>query len=66
MTALYVLIPVAVLIVMGVIWLLFWAIDNGQYEDLDSPAHQIIFDGAEEKRQLASTTAPKPQEPRDA
>lgn len=52
MTALYVLIPVAIAIVAGAIWLFFWAVDNGQYEDLESPAHSILFDGAEEKRHL--------------
>lgn len=66
MTALYVLIPAAVLILIGVIWLFFWAIDNGQYEDLDSPAHQIVFDGEEEKRQLNPKQTSAAQEPRDA
>ncbi|WP_061288556.1 cbb3-type cytochrome oxidase assembly protein CcoS [Azotobacter vinelandii] len=44
MAALYVMIPVAVIVVALAIWLLFWAIDNGQYDDLDSPAHTILFD----------------------
>jgi len=54
MAALYVLIPVALAIVAGAIWLFFWAVDTGQYEDMDSPAHSILFDGEEEKRQLAA------------
>ena len=44
MAALYVMIPVAAIVVALAIWLLFWAIDNGQYDDLDSPAHNILFD----------------------
>lgn len=44
MAALYVMIPVALLIVALAIWLFFWAVDSGQYEDLDSPAHSILFD----------------------
>ncbi|WP_263139463.1 cbb3-type cytochrome oxidase assembly protein CcoS [Pseudomonas sp. RIT-PI-AD] len=44
MTALYVMIPIAVIIVGLAIWLLFWAVDNGQYDDMDGPAHSILFD----------------------
>lgn len=51
MTALYMLIPVAIVIVGLVIWLLFWAVNNGQYDDLDGPAHSILFDDDEPKRQ---------------
>ena len=44
MSALYLLIPVAVVLVALAIWMFFWAVDNGQYDDLDSPAHSILFD----------------------
>lgn len=44
MTALYVMIPIALIIVALAIWLFFWAVDSGQYDDLDSPAHSILFD----------------------
>lgn len=44
MTALYVLIPIAVLLVALALKLFFWAVDSGQYDDLDSPAHSILFD----------------------
>lgn len=44
MAALYVMVPAAMIIVALAIWLFFWAVDNGQYEDLDSPAHSILFD----------------------
>lgn len=44
MTALYVMIPVAVIVVGLAIWLFFWAVDSGQYDDMDSPAHSILFD----------------------
>jgi cbb3-type cytochrome oxidase maturation protein len=41
MAALYVMIPAALLILALAIRLFFWAVDNGQYEDLDGPAHSI-------------------------
>ena len=46
MTVLYILVPIAILFVMIAInWVLFiWAVNNGQYDDLDSPAHSILFD----------------------
>lgn len=44
MAALYVMIPAAMILVALAIWIFFWAVDNGQYEDLDSPAHSILFD----------------------
>lgn len=44
MPALYVMIPVALLIVAVAIYIFFWAVDSGQYDDLDSPAHRILFD----------------------
>lgn len=44
MSALYILIPVAIGIVAFAIWLFFWAVDSGQYDDLDGPAHSILFD----------------------
>ena len=44
MSAIYILIPIAVVLVGFAIWLFVWAVDNGQYDDLDSPAHSILFD----------------------
>jgi len=54
MVALYILIPVALGIVAVVIYLFFWAVDNGQYDDLDSPAHRILFDDEDPQHQAAS------------
>ncbi len=44
MPALYVMIPIAIIVVALAIWLFFWAVDSGQYDDLDGPAHSILFD----------------------
>lgn len=44
MPALYILIPVALGLVALAIWVFFWAVDSGQYDDLDGPAHSILFD----------------------
>jgi len=44
MPALYVMIPAALLIVAIAVYIFFWAVDSGQYDDLDGPAHSILFD----------------------
>lgn len=44
MTVLYILVPIAIALVITAIWIFNWAVNNGQYDDLDSPAHSILFD----------------------
>ncbi|WP_439862139.1 cbb3-type cytochrome oxidase assembly protein CcoS [Pseudomonas sp. MBLB4136] len=57
MSALYILIPVALLLVAFAIWLFFWAVDSGQYDDLDGPAHSILFDDEDPKHQAGAQEA---------
>ena len=38
MPALYVMIPAALLIVAIAVYIFFWAVDSGQYDDMDGPA----------------------------
>lgn len=44
MSSLYFMIPLGLLLSALAIWLFFWALKGGQYEDLDSPAWGIIMD----------------------
>ncbi|MBF8779182.1 cbb3-type cytochrome oxidase assembly protein CcoS [Pseudomonas fulva] len=53
MPALYVMIPAALLLVGIAVWVFFWAVDSGQYDDLDSPAHSILFDDQDPRHQAA-------------
>lgn len=42
------LVPVMlVLVVMGIL-LFSWAVKNGQYDDLEGPAHRILYDDDED------------------
>ncbi len=44
MSILYVLIPLA-LVVLGIaVWAFFWAVGSGQFDDLDTPAMRILLD----------------------
>lgn len=47
MTVLYILIPVAIVLVGIAILVFNWAVNSGQYDDLDGPAHSILFDDEE-------------------
>jgi cbb3-type cytochrome oxidase maturation protein len=57
MPALYIMIPAALLVVGVAVWIFFWAVDSGQYEDLDSPAHSILFDDQDPQHQAGVTQA---------
>ena len=65
MAALYILIPVAIVIVAIAIYVFFWAVDSGQYDDLDGPAHSILFDDEDPKHQAGVDEAEKPSKPED-
>jgi cbb3-type cytochrome oxidase maturation protein len=42
--SLYILIPIALVFCFVAIKLLLWAIDSGQYDDLDKEAWRILMD----------------------
>lgn len=44
MEILYLLIPIAVVVMAIGIWALIWAIKSGQYDDLEGPAYRILMD----------------------
>jgi cbb3-type cytochrome oxidase maturation protein len=44
MTILYLLIPLGLVLITLALWAFFWAVSKGQFDDLDSPAVQILLD----------------------
>ena len=44
MEIIYFLIPMALLLLAGIVAGLFWAVKSGQFDDLEGPAHQILMD----------------------
>ena len=58
MESLYLLIPVALLFCVAAVWLLIWAIDNGQYDDLDKEAWKILADDEPASDEQAEDKAP--------
>jgi cbb3-type cytochrome oxidase maturation protein len=44
MNILFVMIPLSLLLVAGGCWAFFWAVDAGQFDDLDSPGWDALED----------------------
>jgi cbb3-type cytochrome oxidase maturation protein len=44
MEIIYLLIPVSLILLGLIVWILLWAVRDGQYDDLEGPAHQILMD----------------------
>ncbi len=40
----YLLIPISLVLLGGILWVLLWAVRDGQYDDLEGPAHRILMD----------------------
>jgi len=43
----FVLIPLAILLIGAAVWAFIWAVNHGQFDDLEGPAHRILFDDDE-------------------
>ena len=44
MSILYLLIPLSLTLLGLAVWAFFWAVKHDQFEDLEGPAHRILFD----------------------
>lgn len=44
MNMLYVLIPLALMLLAVAVWAMFWAIRTGQFDDLDSQGWSVVLD----------------------
>ncbi len=44
MSVLYLLIPLGLVLLLLAVWGFFWAVRRGQFDDLDTPAVQILLD----------------------
>jgi cbb3-type cytochrome oxidase maturation protein len=44
MEIVYLLVPLSLVLVGGIVWAFFWAVRSGQFDDLEGPAHQILMD----------------------
>ena len=44
MEILFLLIPISLVLIGLIIWAFVWAINSGQFDDLEGPAHEILMD----------------------
>jgi cbb3-type cytochrome oxidase maturation protein len=44
MDILYLLVPLSILLVLGIGALFWWSLQNGQFDDLDSPGRKVLDD----------------------
>ena len=47
MDIIYLLLPVALIIVIIIIAIFFWAVKSDQFEDMEGPAYRILMDDDE-------------------
>ena len=51
MEIIYLLLPLALVLVALIVWLFFWAVKSDQFEDMEGPAHRIIMDDDTNRKQ---------------
>jgi len=62
MSVIYGLIPGMILLGLVSVLVFFWAVKNGQYDDMEGPAHRILDDDDinQTKNNVNSTTTDRP------
>lgn len=58
MDIIYVLVPLSIVLIGIATMVFFWAVRSGQFDDMDSPAHKILFDDDESGRTPESNPTP--------
>jgi len=49
MDIIFLLIPLALVLVVIIVWVFMWAVRSEQFDDLEGPAHRILMDEDEPK-----------------
>ena len=63
MDIIYLLLPIALIIVIIIIAVFFWAVKSDQFDDLEGPAHRILMDDDDKiKDNNKKTDSPSPSE----
>jgi cbb3-type cytochrome oxidase maturation protein len=66
MEIVFLLLPLALLVVGVAVAGFFWAVKKGQYDDLQTPAIRVLFDEQEQNKKINSTTEMSQSPPRQA
>ena len=60
MEVLFIAIPLTLMIVIAAVVLFLWAMKNGQFDDLDTPAHRALLEESPHSEQPISPPTPIP------
>lgn len=56
MDIIYLLLPIALIIVIIIIAVFFWAVKSDQFDDLEGPAHRILMDEDDNRKDDNNTS----------
>jgi len=56
MDIIYLLLPIALIIVLIIIGVFFWAVKSDQFEDMEGPAYRILMDDDDSKTETDDST----------
>jgi len=59
MNILLLLIPVSLAFLAGAVWVFFWAVNHGQFDDLDTPALLPLDDSPRRPDRLSNEKPPQ-------
>ena len=60
MKIIYILIPLSLMLLSLAVWAFFWAVRNDQFDDLDTPAMDILDDNEEQRSQGSESETARP------
>lgn len=55
MSIVYLLIPLSLILATFFVWLFFKSVNDGQFQDLESPGRRMLFDEKQENQKLTQT-----------
>ncbi|MBL4608789.1 MAG: cbb3-type cytochrome oxidase assembly protein CcoS [Pseudomonadales bacterium] len=61
METLFILIPLGLILLGFAFWAFIWAVNKNQFDDLESPAQDIIFDDRQFEEERKNSTPIQPQ-----
>ncbi|HFC8547634.1 TPA: cbb3-type cytochrome oxidase assembly protein CcoS [Neisseria lactamica] len=44
MESMFILVPISIILAFAIGWFFWWSGKNGQFDDLEGPAHRILMD----------------------
>jgi cbb3-type cytochrome oxidase maturation protein len=60
----FALLAISVVLVIGIAWVLLWAVHSGQFEDLEGPAWRVVMDDDGPAGRRADDAEPAPEDSR--